>query len=317
MSISNKNLDFEHHPGSFSSHWNLHIVVVTHNRSQLLKNCVENLISIDKNLLSAIHIYDNASVDDTWSVIEELMKRDNRIISTHLNENIGGAGGFSKGLQEAFNSGAEWIGIMDDDLLLDKNCLSTIKKTIHSDNHKCFTVVREDLQGNLAEYAALSYNLSNPLIINPRIKSVIDVYKDRSSCPKLFNIACASFEGFFIHRDVIKEVGFPYAEYFIFGDDYDYSIRIREAGFSIVAVRDAKAYRMLPFVKSKFGSWKDYYRWRNFFIIHFLYGKNILVRLKPYILFVGLYLFCRIKKKTLNPVKVLFDARDLATKLKK
>ena len=80
-------------------------------------------------------------------------------------------------------------------------------------------------------------------------------------------------------------IGLPDPSYFIFYDDVDFAIRARRAGFRIWAVRDAVLVRQLDFDQQHdLDAWKGYYMYRNLFVVHFRYGENALVRLKPWLI---------------------------------
>ena len=65
----------------------------------------------------------------------------------------------------------------------------------------------------------------------------------------------------------------------------DFAVRARRAGFRIWAVRDAVLVRQLDFDQQHdLGSWKGFYMYRNLFVVHFRYGENALVRLKPWLI---------------------------------
>jgi GT2 family glycosyltransferase len=82
---------------------------------------------------------------------------------------------------------------------------------------------------------------------------------------------------------VIDAIGLPDPSFFIFYDDVDFALRARRAGFDIWAVRDAVLVRQLDFSQQHdLASWKGFYMYRNLFAVHFRYGENPLVRLKPW-----------------------------------
>jgi rhamnopyranosyl-N-acetylglucosaminyl-diphospho-decaprenol beta-1,3/1,4-galactofuranosyltransferase len=88
-----------------------------------------------------------------------------------------------------------------------------------------------------------------------------------------------------VRRAVVEKIGLPDDSFFIFYDDCDYAIRARRAGFTIDAVRDAVLVRQLDFDQQHdLSSWKGYYMYRNLFAVHFRYGENVLVRLKPWLI---------------------------------
>ena len=288
----------------------LFLVVVTYNRIEILKRSLLRLVDFLENGVDYIYVYNNASTDGTDKFLLEMGQKNNRVKVRNLDKNLGGAGGFSIGMKEAFNNGAQWVGLLDDDVLLDQNCIKELDN--YFDSQDCLIAVREDLEGNLAEYAAVKYGLKNPFRINPKVKSVKEKYGIRENCPPLFEIACGSFEGFFVSRRAALDVGFPNASYFIYGDDFDYSLRLRKKGYKILAVRDAKIVRLLSYSKTKLNSWKSYYIWRNFFILHFVYGENVFVRLKPYFLMVVLFLAVKFRRVDMDVFKIFNDALKIS-----
>lgn len=95
----------------------LSAIIVTHNRKQLLAECVNKLLN-QSHPPNQILIIDNASTDGTESYLKAQGFLDHSLITYHcLTENIGGAGGFAEGIKMAMQSGAEWMWLMDDDAM--------------------------------------------------------------------------------------------------------------------------------------------------------------------------------------------------------
>lgn len=284
------------------------VVVVTYNRSELLSQCIDKVLAQTAKI-DCFYIVDNASTDNTQEMIRN---KNSSLIKTILSPtNLGGAGGFKLGVETAYNDGYDWIFIIDDDVFPHEKCLDELLKF---EQGYARIAVRETKQHELFELAAIDYNLSNPFYLNPKRKSVAEAYVTRDNMPKAVNVHNVAFEGLLVHRKVIDVVGLPNADYFIFYDDTDYALRIREAGFDIYAVRDSILVRQLDYDRnSALDTWKGYYMYRNFFLIHFLYGKNVLVKNKPYVLTVGLYILSLFKKKDSeyrkNVLRALKDAK--------
>lgn len=293
---------------------NIAVIIVTYNRASLLSNCIDSILVQDCTKIGAIYIIDNASDDNTEQVVSS--KKSGLIKYICINENKGGAGGFKLGIKTAYLDGFEWIWVLDDDVYPANNCLSTLVN--FSNKYKILIPVRENKNKELEELSAIEYNLSNPFLINPKVNYISQEYKSRKDLPPLLEVVNFSFEGLFIHKDVISKVGFPNSDFFIFYDDVDFALRIKKQGYKIYALRDAILVRQLEFdQKASLNSWKSYYMYRNFFIIHFLYGENIFVKIKPFIMtFFGILLK---KFISYNPptIKSLKDALLLAKKFKK
>jgi GT2 family glycosyltransferase len=136
----------------------------------------------------------------------------------------------------------------------------------------------------LVEKAALRFDLTNPLSIKPKTAMVETTYRTRAAMPHRVELENVAFEGFLVHRRVVDKIGLPDPSYFIFYDDVDFAVRARRAGFRIWGVRDAVLVRQLDFDQQHdLSSWKGYYMYRNLFAVHFRYGQNLGVRLKPWL----------------------------------
>jgi rhamnopyranosyl-N-acetylglucosaminyl-diphospho-decaprenol beta-1,3/1,4-galactofuranosyltransferase len=256
------------------------VVVVTFNRADLLAGMLDGLAAQTRRP-DAVYVVDNASSDHTREVLERHHGGDLLLRVTHSPDNLGGAGGFHLGLRQAYLDGHDRIWLMDDDVVPAPDCLAVLLAR----EEDCLMAVREDTAGRLVEKAALRFDLTNPLAIKPKTAMVETTYGSRAAMPEQVELENVAFEGFMVHRRVVDEIGFPDPSYFIFYDDVDFAVRARRAGFHIWAIRDAVLVRQLDFDQQHdLGSWKGLYMYRNLFVVHFRYGENTLVRLKPWLI---------------------------------
>lgn len=198
---------------------NVDALVVTYNRVNKLKECISNLLEMN---LRKIIIVNNCSTDQTEHYLNELKASSSKIIVYNLKKNIGGAGGFNYGLKRFIklsNDGYVWV--MDDDTVPNRNALDrTLDAFSKIDlDHRGFAagkVLWTD--GNLAR-------MNKPVF---------------SSSEKSDNYLCAaSFVGIMISRIAIQKVGYPISDFFIWGDDIEYTHRITSAGLKGIYVTDA------------------------------------------------------------------------------
>ena len=286
------------------------VVVVTYNRADLLARMLRGLDAMDRRPDGVI-VVNNASDDHTRDVVERATNPG--LLAIHATDNLGGAGGFHLGLKTAFDKGFDAFWLMDDDVVPAPDCLTRLLEIDNS----CLTAVREDLTGSLVEKAAVEFDLRNPLSIRPKRASIDSAYADRASMPATVPVANVSFEGFLVRREVIDSIGLPDPSYFIFYDDVDFAIRARRAGHEILAVRDAVLVRQLDFDQQHdLAGWKGYYMYRNLFAVHFRYGENVLVRLKPWLIALGVVVLSPLRggrAEARNVSRALRDARGMRT----
>ncbi|MBC7276318.1 glycosyltransferase [Nocardioides sp.] len=286
------------------------IVVVTYNRADMLRGLLDGLTKLDQPA-DAVIVVNNASTDHTAQVLAEAVTPNLQVIDSP--ENLGGAGGFHLGTKAAVEQGWDRLYLIDDDVVPAHDCLEVLL----AQDEDCLFSVREDRNGKLIELAALKFDLRNPLAIKPKTASVMDTYPTRDALPERVAVENVAFEGFMIRRSVLEEIGLPDPSYFIFYDDVDLAIRARRAGRTIWAVRDAVLVRQLDFSQQHdLAGWKGFYMYRNLFVVHFRYGENVLVRLKPWLITAAVVLLSPLrggKHEAVNVIKALRAARDMRT----
>ncbi len=192
---------------------NIVAVVVTYNRKDLLIKCIEALRT-QKNCKVDILIVDNASTDGTEDELKVYIDNGS-IIYRNTGSNLGGAGGFSYGLKEAVHLGYDYLWIMDDDTIPHENALEELIKAGKKVRGKF---------GFLSSYA--KWKDGTPCEMNvPGVslkwRESIDDIEDG-----MIRLDTASFVSFFVSSKVIKKVGLPIKEFFIWADDMEYSLRI-------------------------------------------------------------------------------------------
>lgn len=270
-------------------------VIVTYNRRKYLEKLINILIK-DENL-SGIFIFDNHGEDDTRQYLQENLgfpelkaqmrlfesdKTGKQIFYFRNDHNSGGSGGFSKAVELAMKSEWDYLWIMDDDVLPEKDCLSYLLDGI-DEGHKVCIPNRTD--GDYVDHAAIKYSLHNPFKI--RMKNRLKTIK----CSELMKrgkdyaeVFAFTFEGPLISTEIVKKIGYPNADYFILYDDSDYCRRCLEHTH-VRMVLNAILHKQIIPSKEDAVSWRTYYVYRNCFYFDHTYGKNYLTRnLRPFLI---------------------------------
>jgi rhamnopyranosyl-N-acetylglucosaminyl-diphospho-decaprenol beta-1,3/1,4-galactofuranosyltransferase len=187
------------------------ITIVTFNRSTLLTRLLASIQAMDPKPGHVV-IIDNASADDTTEVVESFRKTlGTQLVYRRLETNTGGSGGFSEGMRVAYELGSEWIWLMDDDVEVIPDGLA--KMGAWAPRFKSIQGRRYDYDGSEFYW---QYRLSIPFGIPiPFAPAGFD-----SSRFRQMNSGC--FEGMFIHRDIVAQIGLPDPRFFIYWDDSIY-----------------------------------------------------------------------------------------------
>lgn len=187
-------------------------LVVTYNRINLLKECLHAINSQD-SLIDKVLIIDNHSSDGTSEYLDSLDS--SKYLVRHMSKNIGGSGGFFEGIKLFMQScESDYLWLMDDDAIPKETALDKLLK----------------ISTNIGEFGFLASNVlftdNTPAVMNIPIVDPLNWNKSNTSGRFLPVIKSASFVSLLIPRTIIGQVGLPYKEFFIWGDDLEYTSRI-------------------------------------------------------------------------------------------
>lgn len=243
-------------------------VVVTYNRLSLLKECLDAIVR-QTVPPDAVFVIDNCSTDGTADYLATLGEP---FVIISLEKNIGGAGGFSRGIKEAVTAGFDYVWVMDDDTVPEPDALTNLLKA--------FTVA--DNVG-----FAVSKAIWNDGQIHKMNIPTLAAVKDRSICfnsysrpdMPVFLVKNASFVSMLVSAEAVLKAGLPIADFFIWADDFEFSLRVIKAGFlglyvdnSIVVHKTPDNYFAQPQYTAPENAWKFYYQARNTYYMQRKYG---------------------------------------------
>ena len=199
----------------------VHIVVVTFNRCELLRECLQALLSQSYHNYQ-IYLINNASTDGTEEMIQNEFSHPN-ITYYNTGENLGGAGGFHFGMKKAALNDCDYIWLMDDDTIVHEDSLERLIACANSlsDNFGF-------LSSNVRFTDGSPCKMNIPTLLHDKKKrgrewlNQYDPKEEGNTLP----IAHATFVSFFVKTAIVKEVGLPIKEFFIWSDDTEYSLRI-------------------------------------------------------------------------------------------
>lgn len=197
----------------------IYCIIVTYNRLELLK---ENIKAIKKQThpIEKIIIVNNNSTDGTYEYLKQF---EGLTLFTIINlpQNIGGSGGFSIGIKEAILCGSDWIWIMDDDTIPSPSALENLVKHSYLTNNVGFICSK-------VEWIDESIHLMNI----PCVKALVnDTPFNKYSNKDVLLVESASFVSLLINAEAVKKVGLPITNFFIWGDDQEFTYRISSHGF--------------------------------------------------------------------------------------
>lgn len=236
------------------------VATVTYNSSHFLRRLVE-AVAVQKYHVEKIIAVDNASTEKHKSAIVALAAEFPILEVVTSSENLGGAGGFEKGVQYILDKGYifDWIWIMDDDAFPREDCLERLLK--HKTLKQVGALIPMIYGVDLQKFQFYHHKrVSKYLDADIRVGNSLEDFDD------ITEIETNAFVGPLVKRDAILNVGIPNGSLFIYGDDTEYMYRISRK-YKLYLIKDAVMnHRDVQENSSTIHPgrfWKEYYKYRN------------------------------------------------------
>ncbi len=216
------------------------IIILHWNGTRDTLECLESLSQLQTtNYKLQTIVVDNGSKEEF-----RVEGKGERVEIIRNKENLGFAGGNNVGINYALRNGAEYVIILNNDTVVDKNLVNELVKVAESDKkigmvapkiyfapsfefHKD-RYKKEDL-GKVIWYAGGIVDWEN---VVGRHRGVDDV--DGGQYEKEEETDFASGCCMMIKRSVFERIGMLDNKYFLYYEDSDFSLRAKKAGFKIV-----------------------------------------------------------------------------------
>ncbi|MCU1515405.1 MAG: glycosyltransferase family 2 protein [Pseudarthrobacter sp.] len=218
---------------------------------------------------------------DGFAAVKESLGGKLRIINQ---ANLGGSGGFARGMYESVENGSDYVLLLDDDIVVEPE--SIVRLLTFADHCKKPTIVGGHM-----------FDLYNRSVLHT-FGEVVDPFRFVPALPHAdmdvrhdFSIANlrqtawlhrrvdVDYNGWWmclIPTEVIREIGLA-LPLFIKWDDAEYGLRAREAGFATVSLPGAAVWHVSWLDKDDLVGWQAYFHERNRLIttlIHSPYPKG-------------------------------------------
>ena len=195
--------------------------MVTYNRAQLLDECLGALLA-QTHPIVRVCVVDNASTDGTMERLRERgLLADDRVDYERMEENLGAAAGFARAISRARATGCDWIWVMDDDAEAPPEALALLLGAPAAADPATAVLA----QAVVGTDGRLQLGARGHFRRRPRPLPA-DAYR-LGAAPEL---DFATFVGILVRGDVARAIDPPRAEFFIWGDDYEWCVRLRHHG---------------------------------------------------------------------------------------
>ena len=193
-------------------------VIVTHDRPQLLRLCLDAVLAQSRPP-DAVIVIDNASGQETAALLGTYPA----VQTIRLDHNGGGAAGFKAGMTAALQQDSDWLWLMDDDgRPAGQDCLARLLDT--AAEHRAAMV------GAMIVDIEAPARLAFPVRLRGRTVFSVATLVEHGPLPGFAHL----FNGVLLAAGLVNDIGLPEAGLFIRGDEVEFLYRARRAGARIV-----------------------------------------------------------------------------------
>ncbi len=226
-------------------------LVITHNRLDSLQRCITAL-EAQHSAPGRVLVVDNGSSGETGRWLERVVDSSPLSITVlPLPTNVGGAGGYERGLRLLGHENVDdMVWLLDDDAYPEPTALQILLQH----------VVPGD---RILASAVLDPDTHRPDLVNRRrvvgtreVPITEQEYQRESIC-----IDSGGFVGLLFPLRLVKSVGVPIRQFFLWFDDTEYCLRCRSKGIPILLVPGSQILHDGSRVKLSRSRWDD--RWRR------------------------------------------------------
>ncbi len=243
----------------------IYIVLLNWNGYKDTIECVKTLSKVKyKNF--KILIVDNASANESVKVLKKELPQIKLLVNK---ENLGFSGGCNVGIKYALKDKADYVLLLNNDTLVDKNFLTELIKVSESDKNIGIVspfIFYADSPKKIWS-AGLNFRYKNAWPFIDENRETLDKGQFKKPLKNEYLTGCSML----IKKDVFNKIGYFKDEYFLYLEDMDFSVRATRCNLTLYSVPSSKIWHKIG-QSSKGGSHKVKYFFVRNTLLFFKYN---------------------------------------------
>lgn len=249
------------------------IIVLTINSKEMLLNMIVNISNLDTTGLNATCIVvDNGSTDGTKEATKNLKLKNMNYKFIETGKNLGFAGGNNVGIRNSLKNKNDFIVIVNDDVVLEKDFLTKMVDFMKKNPQIGVSSPKIYFTKDNKEviwYAGGIIDWNNIYTTHRGVDEV-----DKGQFDKSINTDLASGACMIINNKVFDKVGLLDEGFYLYWEDADFSQRLKEKGYEVIYYPKVKVWHKVSASAGGIGSRSnDYFLIRNRYYFATRYAK--------------------------------------------
>ena len=210
------------------------IIVLNWNGIKDTIECIESILCLNYTNYEVV-IVDNGSTDMS---VETIRGRYPELKILESKQNLGFTGGCNLGIKYAMKKMADYIWILNNDIVIENDCLKKMIDAAENDSQigLLSPIIFYYHQRNKMQSCGSFFNMKNGRIFADSLDS-----NEQNTNPNNFVFVLYG-TALLIKRELIEKVGFFDDDFFAYFEDYDFSLRANKNAFKNMVVSSAKIY---------------------------------------------------------------------------
>lgn len=216
----------------------LAVILVNYNGKQYNEACIKSLLKQRGSHETKIIIVDNGSQDDSMQIIRERFGEDSRIETIFLEDNYGFSYANNVGIRRAIEWGADHVVLLNNDTEACEDLLTALLAC--ADRHPNSVIAPKIYYSDKRDVLWSAGGEVSPLVCKARHIGLNQ--KDTGQFDKERRIGFATGCCLLLPRAVIDKAGLLDERFFLYYEDTEYCLRLREMGIDIWYCPQARLY---------------------------------------------------------------------------
>lgn len=236
------------------------IVVLNWNNPDDTLACLDSVAALDYPTDSLeVIVVDNGSTDDS---VVRIRARFPAVTIIETGANLGYAGGNNAGIRHALAAGAEAVCILNNDVTVEPGFLAPLLDALQSgpDVGIVTPLVAERTEDGGQVWALGSaVNRRTAAVNRCYAGELVDAWRQREP----FAVEIASGAAMLVRCEVFEQVGLMDEDFFLYFEEVDWCLKVRQAGYRILAVPASLVWHKVSATLGTTSPVIDYYMLRN------------------------------------------------------
>lgn len=232
------------------------IVICNYNKADCVTECIQCILESRFQDFD-LYVVDNASTDAS---AEKIRTRYPQVTLLVNEENLGGSGGFNRGLREIYAKGYPYLMCVDNDAMLDENAVGNLYDFL--ERHPEVGMAGSKIYHTEAPDRIQQFGQKIDFTHFCTEASYLNQIED-GSMPEYRYVDSVAACSLMVRRSTIDRIGFMPEENFLYWDDTEWCHKCNLAGMKVASVGTSKALHAMGAKRESFNTFPTYYAWRN------------------------------------------------------